>query len=94
MNLTASTGSIHRLIDTLDQQEGLSPSYREKVFAKGGIFSEILKFWKPEFEEKLMTTLQIRGKGTITLPAHLRKKTTLKKANLSTLLMLEMVHFF
>src|SRR5215213_8161368 len=46
---------------------------------RGSIIPEIWKFWNTENQEKIMTTLQIRGKGTITLPASLRKKYNLEE---------------
>lgn len=40
---------------------------------------ECQKFGNSDFLEKIMTILQIRGKGTITLPASLRKKYKLEE---------------
>lgn len=39
---------------------------------------EFQEFWNSDFLEKTMTTIQMRGKGTITFPASLRKKYSLE----------------
>ena len=44
------------------------------------------KFGISDFLEKVMTTLQIRGKGTITLPASLRKKYNLEEGEVFTII--------
>src|ERR1043165_9382041 len=44
------------------------------------------KIGNSEFLEKAMTTLQIRGKGTITLPARLRKKYNLQEGEVLTVI--------
>lgn len=44
------------------------------------------KFGNSDFLEKCMSTIQIRGKGTITLPASLRKKYNLEEGEVLTVI--------
>jgi AbrB family looped-hinge helix DNA binding protein len=54
------------------------------AFSPGhAIIPEIPNFWN---SGELMTTLQIRGKGTITLPASLRKKYKLEEGEVLTVI--------